>query len=84
MTIFQHMQTKGIGIKFSTFYRAYSAALVEKGEGKEAIRVLEMGIRQEARPLNLLQKALTELKSEGNSLRGGKSAVVVDEKVCGV
>ncbi len=57
------MGSREIGVRHAPYYVAYSTALARKGDKKEALKVLEKGIRVEARPLNLLKKTMTELQN---------------------
>lgn len=87
--MYKHMQTNEIGTKFSLYYHAYSNALLERGNTSEAIKVLERGIQQKARPIQMLQKRLQELKNgQGHTQKRGASGTkgdipisMMDEKV---
>lgn len=68
------MATREIGIRHAPYYVAYSSALARRGDRGEAVKVLENGIRVEARPGSLLTKALTELQT-------GQVKSVLDESV---
>lgn len=92
VAVYKHMQANDIGTKFALYYLAHSNALLERGSRNEAIRMLERGIQQKVRPVQMLQKRLQELKNVDNGqghtqkrgAGGGKGDIPIamwDEKV---
>ncbi len=68
------MASRDIGIRHAPYYVAYSWALVEKGNRKKAVKVLEKGILVKASPLSLLTKTLGQVQS-------GHGKVLLNETV---
>lgn len=86
------MQANNIGTKYSRYYLAHSNALLKRGDGPGAVKMLNSGIKQKAHPLQMLQKRVQELKELNNrqestqkqetSAKAAIPLAMMDEKVC--